>query len=178
MILNVETLLLRGGLGYKFSKVHSAAICYTYKGDRTTEDGKGMNSHENRVYEQYLYSSNIKRTEINFRFRQEQRFVKDSNDYRFSQRSRAFLSFQIPLLANAGFSKGFYTTLQDELFVNVQHKENVNNSFFDQNRSFISVGYRWSRKIDAEIGYMGWLQREFEGDSFTNVVRLMITTSL
>jgi hypothetical protein len=54
----------------------------------------------------------------------------------------------------------------------------VNNSFFDQNRPFISIDYRWSKKIDTELGYMRWLKRETEQDVSTNVFELMITTSL
>lgn len=176
--IHFETLLLRGGLGYKLNKDNSVAIGYTFKGDWTKENGKSMYSPENRIYEQYLFNTNIRRTELTFRFRQEQRFVKDNGNYNFSQRSRFFISAQIPLAANADFSKGLYTAIQDEIFVNSQHKEMVNNSFFDQNRPFVSIGYRWSKKVDTEIGYMRWLQRETEGDISANVCQIKITTEL
>ena len=176
--VHFETLLLRGGLGYKLNDNHSVALGYTYKGDWTKEEGNSMYNSENRMYEQYLFNTNIKKTPFTFRFRQEQRFIKDTDNYQFSQRSRVFLSFQFPLAANADFSKGLYSTVQNELFVNTQHKERVNNSFFDQNRPFISIGYRWNKKIDTEIGYMYWLQRETEGNVSTNVYQLMITTQL
>jgi len=139
-LIHVETLLLRGDVGYKVNDNSSVAIGYIYKGDWTTKNGKSLDRHENRIYQQYSFGTNIKRTEFTFRFRQEQRFVKDTGDYRFSQRSRLFLSFQLPIIANADFSKGLYSTIQDELFLNTQHKENMNNSFFDQDRAlFLSV---------------------------------------
>jgi len=177
-LVHVETLLLRGGVGYKVNDNSSVTIGYTYKGDWATKNGKSVDRNENRIYEQYTFGTNIKRTELTFRFRQEQRFIKDTGNYKFSQRSRVFLSFQVPIIANTDFSKGLYSTIQDELFVNTQHKENVNNSFFDQNRAFISIGYRWNKKIDTEIGYMRWVKKETEGSIFTNVCQVMITTQL
>ena len=176
--IHFKTLLLRGALGYKINKEQSAALGYAYKNDWKEENGMLTHSPENRIYEQYLFEARIKRTQVSFRLRQEQRFVKETKDYQFSQRSRVFLSFQIPLAANADFSNGFYATIQNEVFLNTQHKEKVNNNLFDQNRPFISMGYRWSKKIDTEIGYMYWLQREDERDVSTNVFQLMFTTEL
>jgi len=173
-----KTLLLRGGVRYNFNKKHSVATGYTYKGDWTYEESKRSYSPENRIFEQYLLNTKISRNEFTFQYRQEQRFVKDMGKNQFSQRSRAFVSFQFPLVANVDFSKGLYTTLQDEIFLNTQHKERVNNSLFDQNRPFVSVGYRWSKKLDTEIGYMYWLKRETEGDVQTSVFQVMITTQL
>lgn len=177
-LIHFETLLLRGAIGYNLNDNNSVAFGYAYKGDWTTENGKSMYSPENRIYEQYLFETKIKRTQFTFRLRQEQRFIKDTGRYQFSQRSRALLGFQIPIVANADFSKGLYATIQDEIFVNSHHKEKVNNSFFDQNRPFVSIGYRWSKKIDVEIGYMRWVQREHEENTSTNVYQVMITTSL
>lgn len=176
--IHFETLLLRGALGYTINKEQSAALGYAHKADWTKEDGALTRSSENRIYEQYLFETKFKRTQATLRLRQEQRFVKETDDYQFSQRSRVFLSFQIPLAANADFSQGLYTTIQNEVFLNTQHKEKVNNSFFDQNRLFISLGYRWSKKIDTEIGYMYWLQREAQNDASANIFQLMITTKL
>jgi len=32
------------------------------------------------------------------------------------------------------FYQGVFVALQDEIFMNIQNKNNINNSFFDQNR--------------------------------------------
>jgi hypothetical protein len=136
-----------------------------------------MFSPENSTFEQYLFNLDIKRKRLNLRLRQEQRFVKGISGHSFSQRSRAFISAQIPLIANTDFSKGVFSTIQNEIFLNTQHKEKVNNSVFDQNRAFISIGYRWSKKIDTEIGYLRQLQRENEGDLSTNVCQFVVTTT-
>jgi len=170
-----QTLLLRGALSYNIKK-HAVALGYAYKGDWTHEDGERTYSPENRIYQQYLYDFKAGKVELNARFRLEQRFVKEDGEVDFSQRARAFLSAQIPLVADTGFTKGLYTGIQNELFFNVQNKDKVNNSVFDQNRSFVSLGYRFSKKIDTEFGYMYWYQKEMDKNTKTNVWQLMITT--
>jgi hypothetical protein len=171
-----NTLLLRSALSYNFNKKHSAAVGYAYKGDWEQEAGETTYTLENRIYQQYLYHFNFHKTEVTLRARHEQRWIKEENTS-FSQRTRAFISLQIPLLADTGFNKGLYTTWQNEIFLNTQHKERVNDRLFDQNRTYISLGYRWSKKIDTEFGYMYWFQKETDGDYRRNILQLMITTS-
>jgi hypothetical protein len=153
--------LWRGGIHYSFTKKHSAGIGYTYKGDREYNDTKGGYDYvnENRLYEQYQVEIKWGRTEFQTRARLEQRFVKEDGRRRFSQRGRLLLSVQIPISANTDFSRGWYTVLQNEIFVNVQHKEQVNNSVFDQNRLYASYGYRFNKQVDVEAGYFLWLQK-------------------
>ncbi|CAM3685130.1 DUF2490 domain-containing protein [Mucilaginibacter galii] len=171
----LNTLLLRGALSYNFNKKHSAALGYAYKGDWEHETEGTAYTLERRLYQQYLYNFKIHRTELSARARLEQRWIKEENT-RFSQRARAFVSAQIPLMADTGFTRGLYTGIQNELFLNVQHKDRVNHSLFDQNRSFVSLGYRWSKKIDTELGYMYWFQKELDGGFRRNILQVMITT--
>lgn len=174
----VNTLLLRSGVAYNLNKKHSVALGYAYKGDWERQEDGVDRQIENRIYEQYLFESTIGKSEVTARFRFEQRFVKEDVHYLFSERARAFLALQIPVIANNDFSKGMYVNLQNELFANVHNKQNVNGDFFDQNRLLTSVGYRWNKKIDTEIGYMIWHQKEWEGDLFSHVFQIMITTNL
>lgn len=174
---HIQTILLRSALLYNFNDEHAAALGYAYKADWENFTDRAEYQLEHRIYQQYLYNHNLKLTELNVRFRLEQRFVKEKGSL-FSQRFRSLLSFQIPLFANKDFSKGLYTGLQNELFLNVQHKANINNSLFDQNRAYISLGYRWSKKLETELGYMNWQQKEKEGTSISNVFQLMINTDL
>ena len=173
-----NTLLLRAAVSYNLSAAHSTALGYAYKGDWNHEDGTTTQTNENRIYEQYLYNNTFGKAEFTARARVEQRFIKDEGEHvQFAQRARAFLALQIPIVANADFSRGLYLNFQDEVFVNIQHKERVNNDFFDQNRLLGSVGYRWSKKIDTEIGYMFWRQSKAEDYLSSNVIQLMVTTS-
>jgi hypothetical protein len=159
-VKRVESLLLRSALSYNLNDHHSIALGCAYKGDWEEELAKLKYQLEHRIYQQYLYSHNLKRTELTVGFKLEQRFVKEEDTFDFSQRLRSFLSFQIPISANKDFSKGLYAALQNEVFMNVLHKENVNNHFLDQNRFYVAFGYRWNTKIDTEIGYYNCSRKE------------------
>ncbi|WP_158828114.1 DUF2490 domain-containing protein [Mucilaginibacter lacusdianchii] len=171
----LTTLLLRTGVSYNFDKKHSAALGYAYKGDWEQNPDNTQYTLENRLFEQYIYQFKLSQIEVMLRARLEQRFVKEEN-VQFSQRARGFVSAQIPLIADADFNRGLYTGIQNEIFVNVQHQQRVNNNFFDQNRSMVSIGYRWSKHIDSELGYLFWYQPEKENAYRRNVIQLMFTT--
>ncbi|MBE9584251.1 DUF2490 domain-containing protein [Mucilaginibacter sp. JRF] len=173
---HLNTLLLRGALSYNFNEKHSAALGYAYKGDWEEEVDVKSFGKEHRIYEQYLFKTNIGITELNARFRLEQRFVTEEGSTDFSQRARAFISAQVPLCGVNGFTHGLYAGLQNELFFNIANKRTVNNSNFDQNRSFVSLGYRFNKMIDAEFGYLYWYQKEIEDNTTTNVWQLVLTT--
>ncbi len=172
----VNTLLLRSALSYRVNDENSFALGYASKNDWEPEGNEVRFQPEHRIYQQYQLDVKLAKTEWTVRARFEQRFIR-SERVLFSQRARAFTAFQIPIFANEDFKKGLYLNFQDEIFLNVSRKSHVNNSVFDQNRLLGSVGYRWSEKIDTELGYMYWFQREQDGDAATNVIQLMITTS-
>lgn len=173
----LSTLLLRTALSYHLNKNQAFALGVAHKGDWEVEEGGKRYLPEQRIFQQYLQNFKLERMEMMIRGRLEQRFVKDSG-YQFSQRARLLLSAQIPLLADKDFTRGIYANLQDEVFLNVQNRENVNGSFLDQNRPYISAGYRLSKKMDIEFGYTRWLQREDTGDKTAHIMQLMITTNL
>jgi hypothetical protein len=175
-ITYLSAILLRTALNYKFNKDQSLALGYAHKGDWEVEEGAKHYVPEHRIYQQYLHNFKLERMEIMFRGRLEQRFVK-SAVYHFSQRARVLLSAQIPLLTNKEFTRGIYANLQDEVFLNIQHKERVNGSFLDQNRPYASAGYRFSKQLDIEFGYTRWLQREDTGDKTTGIMQLMVTSN-
>jgi hypothetical protein len=175
---SINTLLLRSAFNYNVNEKSSFALGYASKNDWEQQDNETHFQPEHRIYQQYLFNTEIGRIEFTGRARYEQRFVRSENAFLFSQRARAFTAFQIPVFAAKDFKKGPYINFQDEIFLNVAHKDRVNHSLFDQNRILGSLGYRWSEKIDTELGYMWWYQRENEGDMSTNVIQLMITTSL
>ncbi|RYD75346.1 MAG: DUF2490 domain-containing protein [Sphingobacteriales bacterium] len=172
----VNTLLLRGAFSYNLSKKHSVALGYAYKADWNFENDVPTFSPEHRIYEQYLLNSAWGNAEIDARFRLEQRFIREDKLVDFSQRARLFLSLQVPLIADTSFSKGFYAKIQNEIFMNVQHKEKVNNNIFDQNRVSSGLGFRFSKNLDVDFSYMFWYQKEMERSSKTNVFQLMLST--
>ena len=169
-------LLLRGAFSYAVSKNGDAGAGYAYFGQWEGEAQTKTYSREHRVFEQYQHQLKFARKTLNLRGRLEQRFMKDER-IKFSQRLRAFASMQTPLIANKDFSQGMYLKLQDEIFFNIQHKENVNGSIFDQHRPYAALGYRASKKLDTELGYIRLQQKEEEETVIRNTIQLMITTS-
>jgi hypothetical protein len=171
-----KNLLSRTALNYNLSKKHSVALGYAYLGEWEKSDDGKIYSREHRSYQQYQFSFQHKRKEISFRGRFEQRFVKE-DEVMFSQRARIFASVQAPIAANADFTRGLYFKVQDELFLNVQHKDRVNGSIFDQNRPYAALGFRASEKLDFEVGYMRLLKRESDGDINSHIMQVMLSTS-
>lgn len=177
-LIHVNTILLRTALNYKLNEANSIAVGYASKIDWEHEDDKIAFQREHRIYQQYLFTSDFGKSEFTARARFEQRFVREQDRYLFSQRARAFVALQIPVWANKDFSNGVYINFQNEIFANVTNQHNVNDDLFDQNRLLGSLGYRWSKKLDTEIGYLWWRQHESDGYISTNVFQLMITTEL
>ncbi|CAM4292518.1 Protein of unknown function [Pedobacter westerhofensis] len=173
----LSTVLLRTAFNYKLNKRQAVALGFAHKGDWEVEDSGKRYLPEQRIYQQYIQNFKLERIEMMIRARLEQRFVKEDS-YQFSQRARLLLSAQVPLIADKDFTHGIYANLQDEVFLNVQNRENVNGSVLDQNRPYISAGYRLSKKMDIEFGYTRWLQREETGDRTAHIMQLMITTNL
>lgn len=175
---DLKTFQLRLGLNYNINDAHAVALGYLYENKRSIEEDGETVTHENRIYQQYQFDTDLRLVELSLRFRQEQRFRRETGSYKFNQRSRGSVSARIPLAVNNDFSKGLYVAIQNELFLNTQHKERDNNSIFDQNRAYVGLGYRWSKKIDTEIGYLNSTERESDGDFSINACQLTISTSL
>ena len=97
----------------------------------------------------------------------------------FTQRLRYFVRSIIPLEQQKNtFSKGFFAAIQDEIFLNIQNKEKINNSFFDQNRIYGAIGYRFSARVDLETGYMNQFINGMNADVSNNIIQLALYTRL
>ena len=168
----LRNFLFRPAVVYTIDKKNNVALGYAMfdsNGPAPT-----ISLTENRVYQQYTHTEAIKAVAITNRFRLEQRFVeKIPTNTAFSQRFRYFLRVLIPLAKQEStFKNGIYAAIQDEIFINVQNKDLVNGSMFDQNRAYGAIGHRFNTKVDAEIGYMNLFQKRSSTDLRNNVVQL------
>jgi hypothetical protein len=173
----LTTFLLRAGLNYNFNKHHSVAVGYYYNDEWEKEKGEKKHHLDQRIFEQYAYDLKVERISTKWRARLEQRFVSDP-DEPFSQKLSLQAAMQVPLLADAEFSKGAFAKIEDEIFFNIEHKDLPEVSFYDQNRPYFALGYRWSKKLETEFGYVRWYEHKTTGDSRTNVMQLKFTTNL
>lgn len=171
---NTSACFLRPGITYDVSKNQTAGAGYAFFGSYEDEKSSRIFYAENRIWEQYQVKTKIGKSTLSNRLRLEQRFIHMENGG-FSQRLRYYIHNQIPLVkVDSTFKKGLYMALQNEIFVNVQHQERNSNSFLDQNRSYISFGYRLSKKIDAELGYQFVYSKDRDGNLRNNVFQIAV----
>jgi len=172
----LKNVLLRPALIYSLDKSNNIGVGYVFYG--SYPHSSTPNTVENRVYEQFIHTQSIKATAITQRFRLEQRFIgRVGAPDLFAQRFRYFVRAVIPLAKQKStFKQGIYGALQDEIFVNVQNKDQLNGSMFDQNRALGAIGYRFSPRIDMEIGYMNQLVKRTANNLSNNVAQLTFYT--
>jgi hypothetical protein len=172
---NVRNRLIRPGVTYFFNSTNNLTVGYLFT--QTYTPGSESIT-ENRAWEQFIHTHKIKSINVSHRFRLEQRFIeKIAADDVFAQRLRYFVRFLIPLKKDAkAFEKGFFAAVQNEVFFNVQNKDVVNNTFFDQNRAYLAVGYRLQKKIDIEAGYMNQAVKGLSGHTNNNILQVALYT--
>lgn len=170
-VKHVQTLLLRAGLNYHMNKKLVLTAGYAYIHNRSVQAGISGYVPEHRIWEQVLFTHPLtigsgvhaKKGTLAHRLRLEQRFLPrpyvqdhelkhDGNLY--ANRLRYFIRNVTPLAPWSAKGKAPFLALQNEVFVNIGDKSAVNRKFFDQNRAYIALGYRFSKQFDAELGYM------------------------
>lgn len=174
----VRNTLIRPALQYFINDKHNVALGYLWQTTDLRLVGTSKNLfNEHRIFEQYIYTHKLKSIFASHRFRAEQRFIERANEEVFSQRFRYFFRLIQPLQKTAAsFDKGVFVALQNEVFLNFQNKEKINNSVFDQNRLYLAGGYRFSKKVDLEIGYMNQAVKNFTNHTNNSIVQLAVYT--
>jgi len=174
----VRNTLIRPALQYFINDKHNVALGYLWQTTDLRLVGTSKNLfNEHRIFEQYIYTHRLKSIFASHRFRVEQRFIERANEEVFSQRFRYFFRLVQPLQKTAAsFDKGVFVALQNEVFLNFQNKEKINNSVFDQNRLYLAGGYRFSKKVDLEVGYMNQAVKNFTNHTNNSIVQLAVYT--
>lgn len=181
---NIQTILIRPGLNIRLSKKITGSFGYAFIQNRRVISTITGTAVEHRPWQQLLFTEKIANITSSHRLRLEQRFIPvskvlngelqfDGNKY--ANRIRYFSRNVIPLKKDLVFSKGFFVSIQDEIFINIGNTSAVNGKTFDQNRLFLSTGYRLTSKFDVEIGYMNQYISG-KNKSFTNNHILQLST--
>jgi hypothetical protein len=164
----IQNILLRPGLNYHINNRMIATAGYAYVGTQRNVSGIWGWIPEHRIWEQFIYNQKFalsaRSTTLQHRFRLEERFIGTpmvdgseltTDDFEFAMRLRYFVRMIMPLQKTDNFSKGAFVAFQDEAFFNVKNNDVVTNGkFFDQNRAYVALGWRFSPKFDLEAGYM------------------------
>jgi|ADGO01.1.fsa_nt_gi hypothetical protein len=174
-IEHLSSLLLRTGLNVHVRKNMIATAGYAFAHSRRVIASVSGYFPEHRFWEQFLIHHPFLHTTLNHRLRLEQRFISKSvvennalkNEGNvYSNRVRYFFRTMIPLGKKLQ-PNTFFAGIQDEVFFNFGDKSGVNGETFDQNRIFLSFGYRLSARTDLEIGYLNQYING-RGDAFVN----------
>ena len=142
------------GLNYHFSPVLTGTFGYfRLKIDNTFEDlVEENNINEDRIFEQLTLKNSLGKLTLNHRYRLEHRFLnfaEKPDD--FQQRVRYRLQVIYPL------SKNVFLNAYDEIIMNLQNKA------FSQNRMSASLGYKFNKDLNVQMGY---LKQSFESVSY------------
>ena len=135
--------ILRPGLGYVLSPTASVWVGYAYV--PTMEPFTTTDRNEQRVWEQFSWSTGTDLGAFSSRSRLEQRFRPPGSDVGWRFREKIMLSHPLD------FAPGLYLLLSDELFINV-NRTHWTNEGFNQNRVFSGIGFRWDENTRTEIG--------------------------
>jgi len=138
---DLEQLLLRTGLGYNISEKSNLLLGYGYINSENyaRNDQEKFTVEEHRIFQQFITKQNIGKVGLQHRYRFEQRFVESD----FKTRFRYFLSMNIPLK-----NPKYYLSAYNEIFLN------GSSNIFDRNRVYGGFGYKLSKGIKFELGYM------------------------
>jgi len=176
---NVRNLLVRPGITYYANSKNEITLGYLL--NQTFLHNAAIADHtlsEHRIWEQYVYKQKISTLSIAHRFRLEQRFIeRTGQEDLFAQRLRHFFRVILPLQkGKQSFSEGVFVALQNELLFNVQHKDQLNGRFFDQNRAYAAAGYRFNKHLDMELGYMNQAIKGLSANTMNSIAQLALYT--
>jgi len=174
----VRNTLVRPAIQYFINDKNNVALGYLWQTTDMHLTGTTKNLfNEHRIFEQYIYTHKLSSTFASHRFRVEQRFIERANEDVFSQRFRYFFRLLQPLVkVESGFTSGPFVALQNEVFLNIQNKDKINNSIFDQNRLYLAAGYRFSKKFDVEAGYMNQAVKNTTNHTNNSIIQLAVYT--
>ena len=161
---HIQTLLIRPGLNLAVAKQLTLSAGYAYVQNRRMLNNVSGYAVEHRIWEQLLFNHKLSALAVSHRLRLEQRFIPRvavvNNEIRkngtlHANRIRYFIRNLLPLnTRRTPFTKGPFAALQDEIFLNIGNKANVNGKTFDQNRFYLAIGYRVNKRFDLETGYL------------------------
>ena len=169
-----RNLLVRPGLSWYAAPGHTLSAGYAYIG---TYNRGAPDATEHRIWQQYVASYTVGAASLSQRLRLEQRFIgRPGAPDTYADRFRWFSRLQWPLHGALPFTRGSFLALQNEAMVNLSHRDELNGRFFDQNRAYIALGWRWSPDTDVEIGYLNQWINGRERDTINHVLQVALYT--
>lgn len=175
----LKNFLFRPGITYSINEKNDITVGYLLAETFLRVEGTSNTQRtEHRIWQQYIFKHKISTISASHRFRLEQRFIEQgSGDDLFAQRFRYFARFILPLAKGQDrFEKGAFVALQNEVFLNIQNRDQLNGCVFDQNRAYGALGYRLNKKLDLELGYLNQAVKGARNNTMNHAVQLAVYT--
>ena len=144
---DIEQLLLRTGIGYNLTENNNNLLLgygFIYSEPYIAGTDEKRNFNEHRVYQQFITKQSFGRLSLQHRYRFEQRMVEDD----LKLRLRYFMSCNVALNNKKMENKTWYLSAYNEIFINPQQ------NYFDRNRLYGGIGYKFSDLVRSEVGFM------------------------
>ena len=157
---DLEQLLIRTGFGYNLSKNNNTILAgYGFIQSENYVAGTTLKIavQEHRIYQQFTTKQKFGRIAWQHRYRFEQRFIEQN----FKMRFRYFLAATIALTKKELTDNTLYLSTYNELFV-----QPVQAAYFDRNRLYGGLGFKFNDLIRVELGYMNQFFQKGQRDQF------------
>jgi hypothetical protein len=177
--VHLQLAAIRLGLSFNIKKNLSIAAGIEHLYARKAVSNIPGYFNDEVIWQHILFSHPAGAINIVHRLRLEERFLSNlsvqnnqlkKDGTNMAQRFRYLIRGVYPFNGKKGFKEGGYIALAEEAMLNFGDKSAVNGKIFDQNRIYGGVGYRFSSKFDAEIGYLRQYVITAGGNSFNNNV--------
>lgn len=145
-----EQLLLRFGLNYHFDPSLLFTAGYARVATSTTSDSFSYDelTQEDRLWQQILLKSNIKRVFFEHRYRFEQRWISNSTSNNFKTRLRYLFRITVPLNSKQIEPGVVFASFYNEVFIHPYALP------FDRNRVYLAAGYQFNKILSMQVGYL------------------------
>jgi hypothetical protein len=162
-IINWQQSLLRTGINYSPKPGALFRLGYawieTYNYGEIPLNAFGKTFTEHRIFQMMQLMHKQGRFNLYHRFMNEQRFVgkyhspasENEESFPLLNRMRYMFRVSMPLKSSEIPDKTPYLVFYNEIFIGFG--KNVQANVFDQNRSGILIGYRYSKALNIEIGF-------------------------
>lgn len=147
MLGDIDQILIRTGIGYNLTEKNNNVLLgygYIYNEPYINNTDLKTSFSEHRIFQQFISKQAFGRFNWLHRYRFEQRFIGED----FKLRLRYFLSMNMAINKKEMMDNTLYLSAYNEIFVN--NRQN----YFDRNRLYGGLGYRFSKQFRFEIGVM------------------------
>lgn len=166
---------IRLGSNFWIQDKMTAAVGYAHTWFSPSNPDWNVWANENRIYQQFLFTTGGAKTQVTQRFRNEQRWIqKIENDTRtgttrFVNRIRYLLSFNFNVFKNPEWPS---LVVADEILVHFGNDIIYNP--MDQNRFFLGFKQNLNSHLSFDLGYMNVYQQRRSGYQYdmNHTVRL------